>query len=769
MRLSFKSLSLALRIASRALRHQRRPRSLTERRDDFARIQLPLEQPVSVRWSEQQIPFIEAQTDKDLALTLGAVHGHLRLSQIEFMRRLAYGQMAEVLGEPAIELDRMLRTLDFPRAVPTVLNAMPPETRKWIDAFVAGLNAALGAPPNQPEEFSILEITPEPWKAEHILALTKLAAADFSWKVWHSLARLREHPEWPSMWERLMEAVLEPTPSFAGSSSEALPWQHRFTARFWDTLGRTGSNAAAVSAAKSASGGALLSADPHLSIMAPNSWLIAGMKSPGFHIVGLMIPGLPVIALGRNKHIAWSGTNLHAASSDLFNLGEGIDGARLRSREEVINVRGGNPQKVTIRESAHGPVLSDSPLLRLSKPSTLALTWAGHRPSDELNAMLGMMRAKDWSEFTAALEGYGGPALNIIFADSSGNVGRCMAAHLPRRPHVRPPDLALPPDELRYWRTIVTAADLPTSYSPPEGFVASANDRPRGELPTPVGFFFSPDERVERLRSVLNTSRSLTLVELRQLHQDVTMPSALHMAKLLCSILESALGQTRRKRDRSTIKELQHALDSWDGRHSVDSAGALAFESLLFYFLHYLHGRDALPLYLGSLRPWDLLRSDLSKLPETRLTGAVRRAAHQATRTLRRYQNWGTIHRIRLAHPFAALPILGPRRYVFSDIPAGGSNETLMKTAHGLSSTPHAVSFGANARFLSDLSNPDENYAVLLGGQDGLLGSSTFSDQLAAWQKGAYFRIPLNIDAVRVEFPHETVLTPPALREEVHT
>src|SRR5690606_18695570 len=102
-----------------------------------------------------------------------------------------------------------------------------------------------------------------------------------------------------------------PVPSYTGSSG--------FEAMF-ALVNRSGSNSFAVSARRSASGAALIASDPHLGVVLPNLWLSAGMQSPSHHAVGLMIPGVPVVALGRNRWIAWGGTSLHAASSDLFDV-----------------------------------------------------------------------------------------------------------------------------------------------------------------------------------------------------------------------------------------------------------------------------------------------------------------------------------------------------------------------------------------------------------------------------------------------------------------
>ncbi len=753
-------LRLAARIATGSLARRRRC-SLPERLGAFPR-RLPLESGVRINWNDRQIPFVEAASEADLAVALGALQGHLRLAQIEIMRLIAYGRLSEVLGSAAVDLDHTLRIVDFPRAAPRLEAQLPEATRRWLESYVAGLNSAIEQARELPEEFRLFGVRPEPWRVEQVLAISRLAALDFSWRVWRRLLPLRERSDWSDLWQRMATAEAAPVPSLAGGSGV-----ERAIDQLWAGLGRSGSNAAAISAARSATGGALLTSDPHLSIMAPNTWLAVGLAAPSFRIVGLMIPGLPVMALGRNEHIAWSGTSLHAASSDLFDVTD-LPADAIAERSERIGVRWGADQERRVRESEHGPIVSDAPLLTgrrkrgrgraaADSPRDLALTWIGHQDSDEVSAMLGMMRARNWAEFTEAIDGFAAPAQNLVFADAEGRVGQAMAAHLPRRPPGRPDDLVLPPDALSNWRERVRARDLPRRFEPEAGFVASANNRPIDDPPVPVGFFFSPDERVRRLSEALAARGDLQLADLRHLHRDVAMPSAPAIRDLLLLALEAGGAGTPDGRS----GELVRCLREWNGLHSADSRGALAFELFLYHFLHSLHGEDGMALYRGSLQPWELLREDVSTLPEERIGQAARRAAARAARTFARHGNWGDLHRLVLSHPLSALPLVG-RRYRFCDRPVGGSNETLMKTAHGLSSGRHRVGFGANARFLADLGQPDENYVVLLGGQDGWLGSTTFDDQLPAWERGEYARLPLTRECVRAEFRHEMQIEPEA-------
>ena len=121
---------------------------------------------------------------------------------------------------------------------------------------------------------------------------------------------------------------------------------------------------------------------------------------------------------------------------------------------------------------------------------------------------------------------------------------------------------------------------------------------------------------------------------------------------------------------------------------------------------------------------------------------------------------WGDAHRLRLPHVLGFLPG-GKRLLRFTDLPSAGGNETLMKTAHGLAGPGrHAVPFGANARFLTDLADANSSRVVLLGGQDGWIGSDNFLDQVDPWRRGEAITLPLGMNAVRAAFPHRTVLRP---------
>jgi penicillin amidase len=509
-----------------------------------------------------------------------------------------------------------------------------------------------------------------------------------------------------------------------------------------------GSNSFALAGAKSASGAALIGNDPHLGALLPNLWLIAGYKSPSYHLAGFMIPGVPMAALGRNPWIAWGGTNLHAMSSDLFDVTD-LPPGEVHERRETVRVRGRRDRTIVVRDTNYGPIVSDLSFFP-GHGRQLALRWVGHGASDELTAMLRVNRARNWDEFRTALDGFALPGQNMVYADAQGHVGKLIAAHLPLRPNEPPEAHIQPRSHQRHWRTLATASDLPVDYDPSAGFVASANDKP-ASTPVPVGFFFSTPHRIERFRELLTPAERVTLDDLSRFQRDVTVPGLLAfrdtMLRLLALTPQSAGRQT-----------IERALTDWDGAYIEGAPGPLAFETMVFHLGRAMLG-SRLPIYARSWDTRGMIHADLKALDETRARAVVVAAIPGVAKAMARFGTWGEIHRLRLPHPLARLPILGRKLY-FGDWPVGGNGETILKSGYGLTDQRHFAGLVAVSRHVSDMADLDANHFVLLGGQDGWLGSTTLLDQVPLWRDGTYVQVPLRPETVRARFRHQTPLTP---------
>ncbi|MCX8132600.1 MAG: penicillin acylase family protein [Roseococcus sp.] len=705
----------------------------------------PVSAPVTIRWNAQMVPWIEAETDEDLFFALGLVHGHLRGAQIALLRLVSQGRLAEVAGPLATDIDHALRALGFGRAAPAILAAWPEETRRLVQRFVDGVNHATLAPSPRPPEAALLGLRREPYTAEQLLALGRLAGTDVNWLSWFALLPERERADFRRIWARVLEA-----------GSGEIPLEDPL-ARVLGASARAGSNTVAVAARRSATGGALLANDPHLGMNLPNLWLVAGMRSPSFHAVGAMVPGLPFLGFGRNPDLAWGGTNMRAASSDLFDVSR-LPPEAFRIEEARLRQRFWFPVTRRVRLSEHGPVVTDAPVV---PGRDLALRWIGHTPTDEITALLAGARARDGAQFEAAFANFGVSAQNMVWADRAGNIGRFMAATLPDRPGFRaagPVLDAANPDHSAPWRRLRDGRSLPRLVNPPAGVLASANENPREwtqEAP-PVGYFFSDGDRVQRLMELLAARPLIGVEDLMTLQRDTRAPRAEALAAGLLARLDALPGGAPEPGFLAPLR-------GWNGDYAAEARAPVVFELLLGRLVPALVAEGRSLAARGPETGWNFLTTfllrDLDSLPPDRRAALLAGAAREAAALAPPDAVWGDLHRLRAAHWLVNLPLVGGR-FVFGDFPVGGSRETPMKTSHGLIAGRHTVTFGAMARHVSDLSDPDANWFVLWGGQDGWLGSAAFADQVPMWREGRMIRLPLRPGTVAAEFPHLTRLMP---------
>lgn len=710
--------------------NQNTPRIPYSERSKFGSSLGGFETATRVYWDEYLVPFIEAGSDHDLARAIGIVHAHLRLGQMELLRRITAGRLSEMAGPFTIEIDQLLRTLDLAGAGEASLKVIDPSTLDFLQSYVDGLNAYVDQLSPLPPEFRLGGIKPEPWTVAQVAAITRLAGLDINWLLFASYLTRHKESQWPSYWKLLSSQNVQAQLSSLG-----------FENGIFD-ISRSGSNAFAVSGQHTASGSALLAADPHVGFQLPNLWMLIGLKSPTFHCTGMMLPGVPVVLSGRNEQIAWGATNMRALSSGLFELSdEEVSAAKIE--KSIMKIRWWPDSEFVRRRSALGPVISD--LERFSNfKRPVALRWIGQDPSDELSSFLRVMKAANWEEFQSAFSTYAVSGQNYIYADRQGNIGQFASVKLPKIKFS--PDLLRPSQET--WRETTSGIDLPRKFNPNSGFVASANNKPFSDPDefTRVGIAFSAEDRITRLNELLGekVKRGRFIAQdAREIQSDVFSPSHYQLLQALLPKWKS-MSSRLTKGQRSILSEIE----GWDGRYEVTSRSALLFQLASFHLL-----RDLFTAEFGSILAKSLLDADsaatialdfLEKVSQSQLQEALSFAATSAGQR----GNWGTFHFLRLEHPFARIPVLG-YRYRFATFPVSGGGTTLFKTYNGFTGKRHAARYGANSRFIYDLSDLDSSQAVLMGGQDGMLNSENFVDQVPLWQNGSYLPLPLRLETIR--------------------
>ncbi len=709
---------------------------------------LPTTGTLTIRWEDHMIPFVEAEKDSDVPFALGLIHAHLRLGQLEWMRRISQGRISEMAGPFTINFDHSIRILNFGKAAAETFAAMPPETRQWTERFLEGINLYIKRNPDLiPVDLKALGISKiEPWTALELITVWKLASTDVNWMIYFSFLQAVAQSDDPksieAAWEKLLAVGAQSVPSFSAAEDPLGQLLFSYT--------KSGSNSIVVGKSKSVSGHGLIASDPHLGLSIPNFWLIAGFKSPSYRAVGLMIPSLPVIALGRNPTLAWGGTNMWGLSSHLFALTD-QEIAAAKSHEDVIQVRGWFNKTVTIRTTPWGPVISDSPFFK-NKVKPTALRWVGHEVSDELSAFLKVNRAKTVLEFRSAFDSYAVSAQNFLAADVDGNIGHCLAVRHPLRPN--PADHSLLQKTTNNWIGFKKPTELPFVYNPASGYIASANNKPVDSEPD-LGWFYQSSDRIRRWKALADGVPKIDLPLLKKWQLDTFSESSL---KIVHSMVEkiNSFYPTNGSGSPLNAYAVWKRFKTWDGNYEATSDGPVAFETMMSVTLPALLQRrypnpEALEL-LSKSPSWKvILLEELDGISAPDLEKILLKHVAGAEQLFSQYPTWEDLHRIEANHLLANVPLLGSR-YRFLEFGTGGGSDTLFKTAAPMTGKKAASYYGTNARHVSDLSDLDENYFVLFGGQDGWLLSDHTLDQIPLWRSGSSIRLPLSDEQVPVIF-----------------
>jgi penicillin amidase len=707
------------------------------------------------------VPLITAQDDEDVAFGLGFAHAQDRLFQMELQRRAGAGRLAEIFGPRAVDLDKQMRVLGLHRAAEADLTSLSAEMNRALSAYTAGVNAFLASRRGAlPPEFLLLGFAPEPWRPTDSLVWGKLMAVQLGGNYRSELLRAR-------MARTISAAdlaVLYPEyPADAPTTlAEMLPIYHRLALdRLYDALPAIigpnfASNNWVVDGAHSASGKPLLANDPHLGFTSPGFWYLARLKTPQHEIVGGTAAGIPLVVIGHNERIAWGFTTTTADVEDLFI--EKIDpadpgrymtpqgSAPFETRNETIIVKGAEPVDMAVRETRHGPVLSDAMPSGTTDPGfVLAFAATFTIPGDRsAEAIWNLNRASDWTSFRAAVQKFVGPIQNMVYADVDGTIGFIAPGRVPIRAKGQG-WLPAPGWTGEYdWIGFIPFSALPSAVNPASGHFISANNK---IVPDTYPYFLSRDwdlpNRAERIEALLAATAVQTPQTSAAIQADTLSLMAARLVPLMTQLVK------KNERTQETIELLAH----WDFHMDREKAEPLLFTAWLREFSRVvLFGRfgNAISDY-WDLRP-QVMETVLTKRPDwcddpkrpgvkscgTRLAESLDAALVELRRAygedMRKWQ-WGRAHVAIFANPvFSRIPVL--RDWLEVSVPTAGSYDTLNRGPSTIRDDAHPFEqrYGAGLRTITDLASPADARMIATPGQSGNPLSAHFADLLGRWR-----------------------------------
>ncbi len=741
-------------------------------------IEAGVEEPVNIYFGEYGVPHIFAESERDMTYAQGYVQAMERLLQMDFTRRLIAGRLSEIAGPDFVEDDRFNRTVGFYRAAELALEAMSPDTRSLLDAYTEGVNDYIEENiDNLPPEFLLLGYEPEPWKPVDSLAISKLMAWELGGNMGTELflaslieevgeAKAQElFPTYPDDGKTIIKEVPE------GISSSAATTLIDMGSNAGSVTGRNGigSNNWVVSGEHTASGGAILASDMHLTLDLPPIWYMNHLSLPGENITGVMFPGIPGVIAGYNDHIAWGETNLGPDVMDLYQMKfkEDDDSLYLYNEEwveaeiieEVIKVRGEEDEKLQVRETRHGPVITDVVELQPGE-YPLSLRWTGLDATQEAEAMLGMMRATNFEEFRESLQNFMAPAQNFVYADVEGNIGYLGNGLFPIRSeaHRQAGNGLLPvpgwTDEYE-WTGFVPWDEIPYLYNPPEGIIVTANNKVVGdEYPHFLSYEWAHPSRAMSIMRHLEGRDDLTLEDMKAGQSCIYNSHAEEMVPVFTEILNRADLDEQEQ-------EVLHIMAEWgeEPEEEVDAVAPSVFHVLytklaknmfeeqvsneLFNrMVNYSHNiLDS--MIINEESKWF---DDRDRLVENSFRETIAKLKDYYGDNINEW-HWGEIHQLTFNHYIGTE--FSPSNYDRGPFPTGGSNNTPSSLGYDRKlELPFEVRSAAPWRYVIDMSD-HEAYEILAIGNSGHFRSSHYDDMLEKWLDFEY--VPMIFDEAEIK------------------
>ncbi|HEY8616315.1 penicillin acylase family protein [Phenylobacterium sp.] len=754
-----------------------------------------LQQPAEILVDRWGVPHIYAKSARDAFFLQGWNAARDRLWQIDLWRKRGLGRLSASFGPAYVEQDRAARLFLYRGDMAAEWAAYDPGGREAVEAFASGVNAYVaevnaGARP-LPPEFRLTDSRPEPWAAEDILrirshALVSNAASEVARArtvcagglAADALRRRLEPEHTPKIppgldpcevpEDVLKDYTLGTAPvSFAplaGHKQGRAPGAVEL-AQFLESQAAEGSNNWVIAPPRTATGRPILANDPHRPVGVPSLRYIAHLEAPGLSIIGAGEPALPGVSFGHNGKTAFGITIFYIDQEDLYVYETRGDAYRykggfepMRVVRETIEVKGEAPREVELRFTRHGPVLKVDP----AKNRAFALRTVWNEPG--LAGYFGssrMWRAAGWADFQTARDRWGAPPLNLVYADTSGEIGWSAAGRTPVRPNWD--GLTPVPGDGRYeWRGFLADGGLPAVRNPTEGFFATANEMNIPADPAyprqarQLGFEWADRTRSVRIKEVLSATPKATLADSMALQGDSVSAQARRGQALLAPLAS----------DDPELARALALLKSWDADERTDSAAAAIYETWAVKHLGPATVRAATPpaahALVGASSPDPVLlwhERQPRRVRDPILLGSLRAALDELKGRLgpdMAAWSWGRLHQARF-EPAAA---------VLADPQLAAQMSVGPLQVAGSASTPRAASWrgsdfrqtaGASVRLVLDVGAWDNSMAVNTPGQSGDPFSPHYRDLFPLWAAGTYF--PLRFTRPAVEGDTEAVIS----------
>lgn len=723
---------------------------------------------VTIARDADGVPEITATSRIDLAFATGYAHGQDRFFQMDLIRRQSAGELSDLVGAAAIDMDKRNRLHRFRSRAQAVFDAASPEEQALMEAYAAGVNAGLASLDARPFEYFLLGSEPRPWTAaDSLLAVYTMYLQLNDSRARKEIRRGLAHRVLPAdAYAFMYPQGTQWDAPIKGEARDAAPIPPADVFSLRDVRGEAppaaehgryplrGSNNWAVAGVLTPTGRALVSNDMHLGHGVPNIWYRARLRVEGespVDVAGVTLPGTPFVISGSNSYVAWSYTNSYGDWTDAVLLRPGSSPDTYRTPEgdrefevhaETIRVKDAHPVEYEVRETIWGPVVDDV----VYPDGEIAVSWIGHKPEGVNLSLLRVEQARSVAEALHIANTVGMPPQNFVAGDAGGNIGWTIAGSIPRK---RGFDPMLPADwsEAHGWQGWLEPHEYPRVVNPPSGRIWTANSRvvDADALRLIGDGGYDLGARAQQIRDGLFAKDTFTPSDMLAIQFDDRAVFLSRWRDLLLEVLaEDAIA------GREDLAEYRRLVDEWVPRASPESVGyrlvrafRLEVEQRVFHAMmapvRAAYGDDVRlrrsnqfegPLWsLVTEQPMHLLPGDYDSWRDLMIGAVEQNIAYFAANFdgPLSARTWGERNTASIRHPLSgSIPTLAP----WLDMPAEPlSGDLDMPKAQG-------PSFGASQRYAVYPGDEAGSIMHMPAGQSGHPLSDFYARGHDAWVRG---------------------------------
>ncbi len=740
---------------------------------------------VEVIYDDFGVPHIYARNDEDMYRAFGYVHAQDRLFQMDLLRRLGQGRLAELFGEDVVNVDRLFRTVQVSRFSKQWMAAYsksgPKKILRALDAYLGGINHFIAEGPT-PVEFEILGVEKSAFTRDDIAAVVAYTAFSFTFGLSQDLLV-------SNLIEALDDEYIEDLGIRWQPGSARIPVNRKGIERFSQELSSVirqigptgifqGSNGWAVAPERSRSGKAMLVNDPHMGFSQPSVWYEAHLVSPESEIYGHHLALVPFAFLGNNRDLAWGLTMFVNDDIDLFK--ETINPAdsnqywavdRWRSfdqYEDVIKVKGAQDIVLNLTSSRHGPIISDafsgfdnSENLFLNTEDKLAMWWVFFdEENDLMGALYDLTRAKNVQQAERAVKKIHSPGLNVMYADRHGDIAWWAAAKLVKRPaHVNSSTIldgaSGRDDPLGFY----DFSSNPQILNPASGALYTANNQPADTGIGLIPGYYVPRDRAERIEEYLfSDEMQWDADKMKSMLLDNTSPLVSRFQEVIVPILANSTTADNSELSREALR----IFESWQGNHDPEEVAVTLFYRFKQQLLRqtfkdemgehnfdnfeggFLRHKTLWKMLANERSPWwDNITTDDAQETQADIISSSWMAMLQALQSeygsdIKTWK-WGDSLQLEHAHPLGSAK---PLDLLFNVGPlqVAGGNETINNMIFSISDEAFKATWGPSTRRIVDFGNIEESWGINPTGQSGVILDRHYSDQSEMFAKGVFRR-----------------------------